>query len=190
MDMCALSPQEAAFWRAACICLPSNPSPIFPLQHLSISCQGQKMSKKQQGRGETLQQGKNKWEEEKKKERKAGTKQARDFAVPPAPLHQTLQHSSSPSLSPSPPFPFSPSLLANKHALLRTHGVHSKVLSQAPRSHTGTRIHKDSCHSTHSHMFCIPPCLSCLYIAPQCSLGDRFICVVMASPYSTSHTVY
>lgn len=95
------------------------------------------------------------WKKEKRKKtrysmRNAWAKQVQDFAMLPLHWHPhwILQHilyslPSCPSLSP-------PSLLANKHAL-RTHGMHSKMLSQAPRanthSHTGTQIRQEPSES-------------------------------------------
>lgn len=160
-------PTGSSFWRGgAFVSLPIQAQ--FP-SAASISCQGQKGLRRSSERGRDItkrkkQVGGREMEEKKYK------KEVRDFAVPP---HQTLQHSSSPS-----PLPFSRSLLANKHALLRTHGLHSKLLSltSAVRhlAHTLTltpalehtrALGERCCRSTHSHMPCIPQCLSWLYIA-------------------------
>lgn len=90
-----------------------------------------------------------------------------------------IKHCSTPLRPPPSPSLFSPSLLPNKHAPLRTHGVHSELLSLTsavkhlahalpltPALEYTRTLGERRCHSTHSHMFCIPQCLSWLYIAP------------------------
>lgn len=172
IDMCTLSPQEAAFGLVVHL-LHFLSKPYFPLLQWASAVKVRKdwgaAAKREREHQKKKQVGGREMEEKKKE------KSLQIFASLPHPpkhtsLHQTLQHSSF-------PFPFSPSLLANKHALLRTHGVHSKLLSltSAVRhlaqtlttalEYTST-LGERCCHSTHSHMFRIIQCLSWLYIAP------------------------
>lgn len=165
-------PTGSSFWHSgAFVWLPIQTQ--FPTA-VSISCQGQKglrsNSEKEKHYKKTKTSGR-KWNGRRKKERKSQAKQVRYFAATPS-LHQTLQHSS------SPPSPFSPWLLANKHVLLHTHGVHSKTAisherSQAPSAytHTNTRTHEESRRAvlpftTLTHVLHPSWCLSWLYITP------------------------
>lgn len=172
IDMCTLSPQEAAFGIVVRL-FDFLSKPNFPLQWASAVKVRKDWGATAKRRNTTKRQKQVGGSEmgEEKKERKSQAKQVRYFAATPS-LHQTLQHSS------SPPSPFSPWLLANKHVLLHTHGVHSKTAisherSQAPSAytHTNTRTHEESRRAvlpftTLTHVLHPSWCLSWLYITP------------------------
>lgn len=127
-----------------CICFTSHPRTNSHRSEHQLSRSGR--TGECRGKGEMLRKEKEKkgmGRNVRKHKRSSGLTSDRLFCrvfPPPPPLppspHQTLQRSSLPS-----PFPFSPSLLANKRVLLRTH---PEPLSQAPRANThprtGTRI--------------------------------------------------